>query len=86
MRDNDCIDQLHCKAWIDFNKETKIFCTVFSSEDDYDKNSVASPSMDKEREGPTVLPVLAIGTFDLNKMFDMLVGCHCHNKYCGINE
>lgn len=56
---------------IDFNKEIKLFYALSSCEDEDDKNSITSPSMDKERKGQNVLPILVSGTFDLRKVFEV---------------
>ncbi len=47
-----------------FNKEIKLFCAK-------EKSSVIYPIMDKEREGPPVLPLLANGIFDMSKVFEV---------------
>ncbi len=49
MRDDDCIHQLYHDSWIDYNKETTLFCTALWGEDDNNKNSIASPSLDNEQ-------------------------------------
>ncbi len=45
--------------------------TSGDNEEGYNKNLVASRLTVKEMEGPTVLPILANGIFDLNKVFEV---------------
>ncbi len=41
MRYNDCINQLHHNAWIDYNNRNQAICTLLSGEDEGNINSVA---------------------------------------------
>ncbi len=34
MREDDCINQLHSKEWIDYGKKMKLFCTELLGDDD----------------------------------------------------
>ncbi len=56
MRKNDHINQLQSPLWcIDWlQQENQLFCSRLSGEDDNNKNSIASPSMDKDRERATI--------------------------------
>ncbi len=73
MRDKDHINQFHCNAWIDYNKKFKLFHTTLMEDEENNKKCIASPTVEKEREGPIVLPLIVNGTFDLSMVIEVNV-------------
>ncbi len=63
MQESYWINRFHCSTLIYYTKEIELIFTSSSGDHDYDKNSIASPSIDKRRNDQQffqVLPMLCL--------------------------